>query len=186
MREFGRLLHGFAWRLLSLDDVAVRIELSEPGPGYRENALAKAVAVTAATGLWALADDSGIEVDALRGWPGPQSARWLGDAASDTDRLRGLLGEVERRSPDDRRCRYVCVVALARPGAQPVTAQGTCLGELVEPKGERGFGYDPAFRSADLGITFAEAGAEAKDRVSHRARAIARLAESGLLDNPQA
>ena len=136
-----------------------------------------------ATGFTALADDSGIEVDALRGWPGPLSARWMGEDASDDDRVRGLLDEVARRSPDDRRVRYVCVAALARPEAEPVTARGECLGTLIdEPRGSNGFGYDPVFLSVDLGITFGEASEEAKARVSHRARAIARLGEAGVLD----
>lgn len=181
MREFGRLLAPFAWRLLSLDDAGVRAELEEPGPGYVENATAKAMRTADATGLPALADDSGIEVDALRGWPGPQSARWMGPGATDEDRLAGLLQEVERRTPGDRRCRYVCVAAFARPDAQPVSARGVTLGTLVAPRGSRGFGYDPSFLSIDLGITFGEAADAAKDRVSHRGRALARLAESGVL-----
>lgn len=181
MREFGRLLAAFPWRLLSLDDAGLRFELEEPGPGYVENAGAKALRTADATGLPALADDSGIEVDALHGWPGPQSARWMGPDATDQDRLRGLLEEVERRSPDDKRCRYVCVAALARPGADTVTARGVTLGTLVEPRGSRGFGYDPAFLSLDLRMTFGDAPDAAKDRVSHRGRAIARLAESGVL-----
>ncbi|MGA7988837.1 MAG: non-canonical purine NTP pyrophosphatase [Candidatus Dormiibacterota bacterium] len=180
--ELCDMLAGRPWRIQSLDDVGFDQELEEPGPGYLESALAKATAVSAATGLTALADDSGIEVDALGGWPGPQSARWMGEAASDIDRLHGLIDEVARRCPEDRRVRYVCVAALARPGADPITARGECLGTLInEPRGTNGFGYDPAFLSADLGMTFAEAPEEAKARVSHRARAIARLAESGAL-----
>lgn len=181
VREFARLLAAYPWRLRSLDDAGIVGDIDEPGPGYTENAVAKALAVADATECAALADDSGIEVDALRGWPGPKSARWMGPDASDEDRLRGLLGEIERSSPDDRRCRYVCVVAFAQPGAEPITARGVCLGTLVEPRGSAGFGYDPSFLSIDLGITFGEASDEAKDRVSHRARAIARLAESGVL-----
>jgi XTP/dITP diphosphohydrolase len=169
-------------RLQSLDEVGFDAALEEPGPGYTESALAKAMVVSAATDLPAVADDSGIEVDALRGWPGPMSARWMGDQATDEERLHGLLAEVERRTPDDRRARYVCVAALARPGAEPVTAHGECLGTLVEPRGSNGFGYDPAFLSADLGITFGEASEEAKARVSHRARAIAHLGESGAFE----
>ena len=94
-----------------------------------------------------------------------------------------LLTEVARRTPDDRRARYVCVAALARPDAEPVTAHGECLGTLVSPpRGTNGFGYDPAFLSADLGITFGEAPEEAKARVSHRARAIARLGDAGVFE----
>jgi XTP/dITP diphosphohydrolase len=182
IRELRRLLSSWPLRLQSLDDVGFDAALEEPGPGYAESALAKAMAVCAATHLPALGEDSGIEVDALRGWPGPMSARWMGDQATDEDRLRGLLAEVDRLTPDDRRARYVCVAVLARPGAEPVTAHGECFGTLVEPRGSSGFGYDPAFLSADLGITFGEATDEAKARVSHRARAIARLGESGALE----
>jgi XTP/dITP diphosphohydrolase len=182
IRELRLLLGPWPLRLQSLDEVGFDAALEEPGPGYTESALAKAMAVSAATDLPAVADDSGIEVDALRGWPGPMSARWMGDQATDEDRLHGLLAEVERRTPDDRRARYVCVAALARPGAEPVTAHGECLGTLVEPRGSNGFGYDPVFLSTDLGITFAEASEEAKARVSHRARAIARLGESAAFE----
>jgi XTP/dITP diphosphohydrolase len=182
IRELRRVLSPWPLRLQSLDDVGFTAALEEPGPGYTESALAKAMAACAATNLPALGEDSGIEVDALRGWPGPMSARWMGDQATDEDRLRGLLAEVERRTPDDRRARYVCVAVLARPGAEPVTAHGECFGTLVGPRGSNGFGYDPAFLSADLGITFGEATSEAKARVSHRARAIARLGESGAFE----
>jgi XTP/dITP diphosphohydrolase len=182
LREFRRLLAAHPWTVVGLDEVGWTTELVEAGDGYTENALTKAAVVSAELALPVLADDSGIEVDALRGWPGPRSARWLGPDASDAERLAGLITEVDRRSPNDRRVRYVCVVALCRPAAQPVTAHGECLGTLVDPRGDRGFGYDPAFLSEDLGVTFGEADDSAKDRVSHRARALSRLAESGVLD----
>jgi XTP/dITP diphosphohydrolase len=184
LAEFRRLLRDRPWRLLSLDDAGLEGDVEEPGPGYDDNARIKAVEVCRATGLCALGDDSGIEVEALRGWPGPRSSRWLGPDADDRDRLLGLLDEVARRSPDDRRVRYVAVLALARPGAEVVVAHGVCEGTLVEPRGTGGFGYDPSFLSADLGRTFGEVTAEEKDRVSHRARAVARLAESGVLGVP--
>jgi XTP/dITP diphosphohydrolase len=185
--ELRGLLSAWPWLIQSLDDIGFHGDLHEPGPGYTESALAKASAVCDATGLPALADDSGIEVDALRGWPGPLSARWMGEGASDADRLQGLLDEVARRSPHDRRARYVCVAAFARPEAEPVTARGECLGTLTEsPRGSNGFGYDPVFLSVDLGITFGEASDEAKARVSHRSRAIARLGEAGVLEPARA
>jgi XTP/dITP diphosphohydrolase len=182
LREFRRLLVAHRWDVVSLVEAGWTGELHEPGDTYTENALAKAAAVSAALQLPALADDSGIEVDALHGWPGPFSARWLGPDATDAERLAGLVAEVDRRSPGERRVRYVCVVAFCRPGAEPVIARGECLGTLTEPCGDGGFGYDPAFLSADLGVTFGAATDVDKDRVSHRARALRRLAESGVLD----
>lgn len=181
VRELRRLLAAHPWNLVTPVQAGCDIELPEPGSTYAENAAAKSEAVARAVGLPALGDDSGIEVIALHGWPGPRSARWLGPEAGDDDRLRGLLLEVERRTPGDRRVRYVAALAVSRPGAETVVAHGRCDGVLVEPRGVNGFGYDPAFLSDDLGVTFAEAGDEAKDRVSHRARALARLAEAGVL-----
>lgn len=182
--EFQRLLAGSPWRLLSLRDAGFAGELEEAGETYADNAAAKAATVAGALGLPALADDSGIEVDALRGWPGPRSARWMGDAADDAGRLAGLIAEVDRLCPDRREVRYVCVAAFARPTAEPVLARGECRGVLVAPRGDAGFGYDPSFLSDDLGITFGEAPDAEKDRVSHRARAVRRLAESRVLDPP--
>ncbi|MGD1053879.1 MAG: non-canonical purine NTP pyrophosphatase [Candidatus Dormibacteria bacterium] len=173
--ELRRLLAGHPWELVDLDGAGFAGELEEPGATYDENSALKAQTVCSATGLPAIADDSGIEVPALGGWPGPASARWMGEAATDVDRLHGLLAEVERRCPDDRRARYVCVVTLARPGVATVSARGETAGVLVAPRGSGGFGYDPSFLSDDLGITFGEATAEAKDGVSHRARALAAL-----------
>ena len=175
LAELRRLLAGRSWELVDLDGAGFQGELTESGATYEENAAAKAGAVCAATGLAALADDSGIEVLALGGWPGPESARWMGPAAGDADRLHGLLREVERRCPGDRRVRFVCVVTLARPGARPVSARGETAGVLVAPRGTGGFGYDPGFLSDDLGVTFGEAPTGAKDGVSHRARALAGL-----------
>jgi XTP/dITP diphosphohydrolase len=185
LREFRRLLARHPWQLVGLADAGWTGDLREPGETYAENALAKAAAVATLLGLPVLADDSGIEVDALRGWPGPRSARWLGPEATDEDRLHGLIAEVSARTPGDRRVRYVCVVALCRPLGEPLTARGECLGTLVEPRGTRGFGYDPAFLSVDLGVTFGEADDAAKDRVSHRGRAVTHLAQSGVLDPPR-
>lgn len=184
LAEFRRLL-GPRVVLLSLDDAGVDGALPEPGTTYEENARAKAEAARSATGMWAMADDSGIEVPALGGWPGPASARWLGDAASDRDRLLGLLSRVRDACPDDPRARYVAAVALAPAprGAPTLVFHGSCDGVLVSPpRGSAGFGYDPSFLSDDLGVTFGEASDEAKDRVSHRARALRALIDSGVLD----
>jgi XTP/dITP diphosphohydrolase len=184
LREFRRLLRAGPWNVLSLAEAGWIGALDEPGETYAANALAKATAVSGALGLPTLADDSGIEVDALAGWPGPRSARWLGPGATDRERLAGLITEVDRRCPGERRVRYVCVVALSRPGSAPTTAEGQCLGTLVEPAGPQGFGYDAAFLSDDLGVTFGEAADADKDGISHRARALDTLAAQGVLEPP--
>lgn len=184
MAEFQRLL-GSRVRLLSLDHARVVGELPEPHATYVDNARAKAEAARALAGggVAALADDSGIEVLALGGWPGPESARWMGEEASDRDRLLGLIEAVRTRCPGDARVRYVAAVALAGVDGSPARVwEGTCSGVLVEPRGGAGFGYDPGFLSDDLGVTFGEASAEAKDGVSHRARAVQAMLASAALD----
>lgn len=144
----------------------------EDGATYEENAIIKARAVADATGWPALADDSGLEVDALGGAPGVWSARWAADDAARIARvLTGLAGRA------DRRARFVCAVALAWPDGGVVTATGICPGAIaVAPAGQGGFGYDPIFVADALGRTFAEAGAAEKDAISHRAVAIRALA----------
>jgi len=164
--------------------VGVSGDLPEPGETYEANARAKAEAARGLSGgLAALADDSGIEVLGLGGWPGPASARWLGPDAGDRERLLGLLSRARAESPDDLRARYVAALALApASGGAAVVFAGTCSGVLVSPRGGAGFGYDPSFLSDDLGVTFGEASDASKDGVSHRARALRALVESGALD----
>jgi XTP/dITP diphosphohydrolase len=138
---------------------------------YAENAIAKARAVALASGLPALGDDSGLEVDALGGAPGVLSARL---AATDPERIATLLARLANAS--DRRAHFRCVVAIAWPDGRVETAEGTCAGLIVEaPVGRGGFGYDPIFLADELGHTFAEATASEKARVSHRARAVRAL-----------
>jgi len=153
----------------------------ETGATYEENARLKAAAVAAATGWPALADDSGLEVDALGGAPGVQSARYGRD---DTERIARLLAALAGRPPAERGARFRCVMVLAWPDGRHVTAEGTVEGRIDEaPSGTGGFGYDPVFRARELGRTFAEASAEEKARVSHRARAMAALGRR-LRDDP--
>ena len=159
--------------VLSLADVAPLVMPDETGVTYLDNALLKARAVCAATGLPALADDSGIEVDALGGGPGVYSARYAASEAGANERILAALSEVPLAA---RTARYRAVVVLVWPDGSTVTAEGTCEGRIAEaPRGSGGFGYDPVFVSADLGKTCGEASAEEKARVSHRARAMAAL-----------
>jgi XTP/dITP diphosphohydrolase len=140
---------------------------------YVENARAKAEAVAAATALPALADDSGLEVEALGGAPGIRSARW---APTDAARIAKLLAALAGTPAAGRRARFRCAVALAWPAGPTEIAEGECTGVIAEETaGAAGFGYDPIFVSDDLGRTFAAASAEEKDRVSHRARAVRAL-----------
>jgi XTP/dITP diphosphohydrolase len=145
----------------------------ETGDTYEENAIAKAVAVAAATDLPALGDDSGLEVDALGGVPGVRSARWAGASATDADRIAKLLAALRDTAGTERSARFRCVVALAWPDGRVETAAGECVGTIAAvPRGGSGFGYDPVFVAAELGRTFGEARAEEKRRLSHRARAV--------------
>jgi len=132
----------------------------------------KATAYARTSGLLTLADDSGLEVDALGGEPGTRSARYAGQGASDEDRYRLLLSKLEGMPWQQRTARFRCVIAVARPQGGVHTAQGTCEGVIAfEPRGERGFGYDPVFYVPEHGQTMAELEPEVKNRISHRARA---------------
>mgnify|MGYP006287864803 FL=1 len=150
--------------------------VEEIGATYLENAFLKARAVAAATGLPALADDSGIEVDALGGAPGPRSARYAGEDASDAENLRALLAAIAGVPAVGRTARYRCVVVLCEPDGRELIAEGTCEGTLAaRPRGEGGFGYDPAFVPAGWDVTLAELPPGEKDRISHRGRALRAL-----------
>ncbi len=158
-------------------------DVEETGDTYLENALLKASVVAAALDLPALADDSGIEVDALGGRPGPRSSRYAGDAATDEQNLRQLIRATKGIPAGGRTARYRCVAALALPEGPEVHAEATCDGTLIgAPRGAAGFGYDPIFVPAGWDATMAELTDEQKDRVSHRGRALRALAE--LLNEP--
>jgi XTP/dITP diphosphohydrolase len=150
----------------------------ETGETFADNALLKARAAAAGTGMPAVADDSGIEAAALGGAPGVRSARYAGEQATDEQNLTKLLREVP---PDgDRRVAYVCALAYVEPGGDEVVVEGRCEGELThEPRGEGGFGYDPAFVPDDYddGRTMAELMPDEKDAISHRGRAVRALME---------
>ncbi|MDP9341931.1 MAG: RdgB/HAM1 family non-canonical purine NTP pyrophosphatase [Actinomycetota bacterium] len=151
-------------------------DLEEPGETYAENALAKARTVVEALGVPALADDSGIEVDALGGGPGPRSARFAGEHATEQQNLDKLIEALAGVPPQQRTARYRCVAVLARPGGSEVRAEGVCEGTLItEPRGTGGFGYDPIFLPAGFERTMAELSLEEKDRISHRGKALRAL-----------
>ncbi|HKW94706.1 MAG TPA: non-canonical purine NTP pyrophosphatase [Methylomirabilota bacterium] len=173
-RELAELLAGLPYRVQDLSEFPTVVLPPEGEESYIENALAKARTVTAATGLLALGDDSGIEVDALGGRPGVLSARYGGEGLSDPDRnalmLRELAGVVAAR----RTARYRAVIAVTAPDGREATVEGTVEGLITEsPRGTGGFGYDPIFYYPPFGGTLAEVSPVAKHAVSHRARAMA-------------
>lgn len=154
-------------------------EPEESGRTFEENALIKARAVAGFTGKTALADDSGLEVDALGGAPGVRSARYAGASASDRDNMRRLLDALADVSYADRTARFRCVIAVVAPDGRTWTSDGVCEGRILrEPRGESGFGYDPLFVPAGYDSTFAELDASTKNRISHRAMALRRIAET--------
>jgi XTP/dITP diphosphohydrolase len=177
VREILRICHD--WPVAWITDAALP-EVEETGRGYLENALLKAVAAAAASGEAALADDSGIEVDALGGGPGPRSARYAGEGATDEANLRALLGALAGIPRGGRTARYRAVAVLADPGGEEVHAEGTCEGIIgTEPRGTGGFGYDPIFEPAAErpgGRTLGLYSPAEKHAISHRARAARRMA----------
>lgn len=152
--------------------------VEEPHDTYLENALAKARTVATALGAAALADDSGIEVDALGGGPGPRSARYAGEGATDRQNLETLIRALAGVPASGRTARYRCVAAVVWPDGREVWAEGHCEGTLLaRPRGTGGFGYDPIFVPAGWDRTMAELAPEEKDRISHRGRALRHLRE---------
>ncbi len=172
MREFRQALGDTGLQLRSAEEAGVTDFPPETGATYQENAMMKAAHVAVATGLPALGDDSGLEVDALDGAPGIYSARFGGEL-SPGERIAHLLAKL-RRVPDEKRgAQFVCSLVLATPGGVAMAFDGVCRGRILQgPRGEGGFGYDPVFYSEDLEKSFAEAGVEQKRMVSHRGRAL--------------
>jgi XTP/dITP diphosphohydrolase len=177
LREIGRICADWPVAWLTIENhEGPWPEVEEPHDTYLENALAKAREVAAALGVPALADDSGIEVDALGGAPGPRSARYAGEGATDQRNLAALLEALRGVPAGGRTARYRCVAALAWPDTGEVWAEGTCEGTLTaRPRGVGGFGYDPAFVPEGGDLTMAELSSADKDRVSHRGRAFRSL-----------
>ncbi|MBM4294496.1 MAG: XTP/dITP diphosphatase [Deltaproteobacteria bacterium] len=183
VRELAALLGDLKVRLLSLADFPEIPDIPEEGATFQQNALAKAQAVAGLTGLPALADDSGLEVEALGGRPGVRSARYAADLTggappTDRDNWLKLLKEMAGIPWERRGARFVCVAALAWPGGRVHATRGECSGVIsFEPQGDQGFGYDPVFWVPEFKRTMAELPPAVKNNISHRARALAALKE---------
>ncbi len=176
IREIRALLKGMGIQVLSLDDYPQVPPIKEEGDTFRENALKKARVTARLTGEMALADDSGLEVDALGGAPGVRSARFGGGGLTDADRNRLLLDRLEGVPWENRTARFRCVMALVTPEGKEYLVEGTCEGCIAfEPEGEYGFGYDPVFYLPEYGKTMAQLPPEEKNRISHRAKALEKM-----------
>ena len=159
--------------LLSYPDLP---EITEDGATFSANALKKAVTVSRLTGHFAIADDSGLEVDALGGAPGVRSARFAGEDATDSENIEKLLLMLQDVPHEKRTARFVCVIALASPDGEARLVEGECRGYIAtEERGTSGFGYDPLFIVPEYGKTFAELGGDIKNKISHRAVAVGKL-----------
>ncbi|MDA1216456.1 MAG: RdgB/HAM1 family non-canonical purine NTP pyrophosphatase [Chloroflexi bacterium] len=177
--EFRRLLGDMPCRLVTPRDVGLELDVEEDGVTFAENAAKKARVFAAATGLLSLADDSGIEVDALDGRPGVYSARYGGPELSDEGRVHLMLRELVDVPVEQRGCRYVAVIAIAWPDGRLEQFEDACEGRVAfEPSGANGFGYDPVFYVPSEDATMAEISSEAKDRISHRGIAVRKAADS--------
>ena len=171
MKEMREILAQLGVEVISQAEAGVDIEPEETGTTFEENARIKARAIMEATGLPAIADDSGLVVDALDGAPGVYSARYGGEGLDDDDRWKLLLKNMEGK--EDRACRFVCVICCALPDGAEVMSRGTVEGQVAfGPEGDGGFGYDPIFYLPERGCTMACLPAEEKNAISHRGNAL--------------
>ncbi len=171
-REYRHLLEGLPFQLVTPAEAGIDMNVDERYGTFEENARLKATSYASLSRLIALADDSGLEVDALGGAPGIRSARFAGDEADDKDRVQHLLARLKEVPWEKRTARFRCVIAIATPEGRTELCHGECPGVIAfEPKGDNGFGYDPAFYLPEFGKTMAELPPEIKNQVSHRAKA---------------
>lgn len=180
LEEIGDMLKDYNFEILSMREVGLNgLEIIEDGKTFEENAIIKAKTVMEKTGIIALADDSGLEVEAIENQPGIYSARFAGEDANDEANNKKLLELLKDVPFEERKARFVCAIAVVFPTGEIVTVRGACEGIIgFEAKGNTGFGYDPLFIVPQMDKTFAELGSEAKNRISHRARALEKLKEA--------
>jgi len=172
VREYKMLLRGLPFELATLAEQGITTVVSEVGDSLEENARLKATVLAEQSQLLTLADDSGLEVDALGGEPGRLSARYAGEGASDRDRINYLLSRLKDVPWPERSASFRCVIAVATPGGVVELCSGECQGFITsEPRGEEGFGYDPIFYLPELDKTMAELPLEIKNQISHRGQA---------------
>ena len=178
VREYRSLLQNIPLALVTPAELGITTEVDEVGESLAENAKLKATILASESQLLALADDSGLEVDALGGEPGRLSARYAGENASDRDRVNYLLARLKDVPWDERTARFRCVIAISTSDGKVEFCSGECPGIITfEPKGEQGFGYDPVFYLPELAKTMAELPPEVKNRISHRGQAARKVSQ---------
>ncbi|MDO8687584.1 MAG: XTP/dITP diphosphatase [Dehalococcoidales bacterium] len=178
VREYKILFRALPFQLLTLVERGITTVVDEVGATLEENARLKATILAKESQLLALADDSGLEVDALGGEPGRLSARYAGEGASDKDRVNYLLSRLSDVPWPERTAFFRCVIAVATPDGEVELCSGECRGMItLEPHGEQGFGYDPVFYLPELGKTMAELPMEMKNQISHRAQAARKVSQ---------
>ncbi len=171
-RELLLLFQGIPYQIMTPQQIGINLAVPETGATLEENAQEKAVAYAMVSGLLTVADDSGLEVDALQGEPGVRSKRYAGEQTSDEERVAFLLRKLKDVAWEKRTARFRCVMAIATPSTQMNLCEGECRGFMAfQPKGTGGFGYDPIFYLPELGKTMAELPMKIKNQISHRARA---------------
>jgi XTP/dITP diphosphohydrolase len=176
VREIKKVLKGLGFRILSLNDFSGVPQIEEDGKSFFENAMKKARFYSRYFGRLTLADDSGLEVDVLKGQPGVYSARYAGEGASTQENNRKLLKEMEAIPLSKRGARFKCVLALVSPERKEVVVEGSCRGRIgFKEIGKKGFGYDPLFVLPSYGKTMAQLSVEEKNRISHRGKALRKL-----------
>ncbi|MDR0138150.1 XTP/dITP diphosphatase [Metabacillus idriensis] len=176
--EFQSILSQYDLKAISLMDLENSPEVEETGSTFEENAVLKAEAISKLYGKMAIADDSGLSVDYLGGEPGVYSARYAGAEKSDAANIEKVLLQLKGVSKEERNARFRCALALAEPGRETVTVEGSVEGYITEePMGENGFGYDPIFLVKDKAKTMAQLTKEEKNKISHRAVALQKLAK---------
>lgn len=176
LREMKEILSPLGYEVLSQSEAGVNLDVEENGATFEENALLKARAVHELCKEAVLADDSGLEVDALGGKPGVYSHRYAGENATDADRCEKLLSELKDVPDEKRTARFVCAIQYINADGEVKTVRGECEGRIgYEQRGENGFGYDPVFMTGEK--SFAELSAEEKNKISHRANALKKLRE---------
>ncbi len=179
VREYRSLLSDIEYEIVTMAEEGISVEVEEAGESMEENARLKATVIAEKSRLLTLADDSGLEVDALGGEPGRFSARYAGENATDKDRVEYLLRRMNGLPRENRAARFRCVIALATPDGKVELCAGECPGLIAfEPRGKHGFGYDPIFYLPELGKTMAELPLAQKNELSHRGQAARKAAQA--------